>query len=397
MKNILLITSLYPSNDVKFLNNTSVCHYFAREWVKMGYNVRVIHSYRIYPWYYYPILKMASKYLAKTQATAILDKKLDNIYSYELDGVHVERIPIKKSRPHGKFRMDDIKLHCKEINDFLMSENFVPDVILGHFLTPSLYLVTELNKYYPKAQTVVSMHGKSTDNTNNGEYEELFAKLDYMGYRSHSIRKSYEAKYGERPYLMCPSGVPNTYIINEPKSFSDGIKNFIYVGSFMDRKHPVTVVRALAKTFGSKDYTITFVGEGVGKKDIIKAAKKYRCLERIRFTGHIPRVEVTKEMDMADVFIMVSENETFGLVYLEAMARGCIVIASKDEGMDGYIIDGVNGFLCNAGDSDNLSEIISKIRSMPLDSLNNISNQSLHTAKRMTDYNVAKEYIQVFK
>lgn len=397
MKNILLITSLYPSDDVNFLNNTSVCHYFAKEWVKMGYNVHVIHSYRIYPWYYYPILKLTSRYLAKTQASAILDKKLDNVYSYNLDGVHVDRIPIKKSRPHGEFFKSDVEIHCKEIHDYLVKRNFVPDIILGHFCTPSLYIVTELKKMYPKAKTAISMHGKGDEIVKNIAYKELFDKLDYLGYRSHSIRKSYEALYGNRPYLMCPSGVPSSYIVDKPRSFRNGIKNFIYVGSFIDRKHPVTIVEALAKSIGNQDYTITFVGEGLGKRKILKAAKKYNSLNRIFFTGHIPREQVTKEMDNADVFIMVSENETFGLVYLEAMARGCVVIASKNEGMDGYIIDGVNGFLCNAGDSDNLSNIISNLRNMPLKTIKGVSNQGILTARKMTDYNVAKEYIHVFE
>ena len=39
MKNILLITSLYPSDDIKLKNNTSVCHSFAKEWKALGYNV----------------------------------------------------------------------------------------------------------------------------------------------------------------------------------------------------------------------------------------------------------------------------------------------------------------------------------------------------------------------
>ena len=58
------------------------------------------------------------------------------------------------------------------------------------------------------------------------------------------------------------------------------------------------------------------------------------------------REEVIRQMDNHDVFVMISRNETFGLVYLEAMARGCITIASRNEGFDGVIEHGVNGFLC---------------------------------------------------
>lgn len=397
MKNILLITSLYPADDVKFLNNTSVCHYFSKEWVKLGHNVRVIFSYRIYPWYYYPVIKIMKKRLARTQAAAILDKRLTSPHHYEMDGVKVCRLPIYKSRPHGEFDAEEIDKHCEAIHKELLESCFVPDIILGHFVNPSLMIVNTMKDYYPQAQTVVSMHGQGLGMGYRLEYDRLFAKLDFIGYRSHSIRKAYESMYGKRPYLMCPSGVPEEYIVEKPKQFDGGLRNFIYVGSFMDRKHPTTIVEALAKAMGDKDYCLTFVGDGDGKANIYETAKRFGNVGKLRFTGRIPRNEVTKELDKADVFIMVSENETFGLVYLEAMSRGCITIASRNEGMDGYIRDGENGFLCKSGDAEELSEIIKRICNMHSRRLVSLSEESLATARSMTDKKVANDYIKVFE
>ena len=48
MKKILILSSIYPAPDIKIANNTNVVHYFAREWVKMGYDVRVVHNYPVY-------------------------------------------------------------------------------------------------------------------------------------------------------------------------------------------------------------------------------------------------------------------------------------------------------------------------------------------------------------
>ena len=42
MKKILVITNIYPAPDLE-KEDTPVVHFFAREWIKMGYNVRVIH------------------------------------------------------------------------------------------------------------------------------------------------------------------------------------------------------------------------------------------------------------------------------------------------------------------------------------------------------------------
>lgn len=397
MKNILLITSLYPSDDIKILNNTSVCHYFAKEWVQIGYDVRVVYCYRLYPWYYYPVLRLLRKYLAKTQSTAVLDKKLDKRYDYVLDDVKVSRLPIKITKPHGKFKSKVIENYCQHIFTLLDGEGFVPDIILGHFISPALDIVTKLKSYYSVAQTAVSLHGKGNKDVFDKSINDRLDRLDYIGYRSHSIRRAYESKYGKRPYLMCPSGVPEEYIVDEPHKFTNGIKNFIYVGSFMDRKHPATVVEALSDSFGDREYSITFVGNGAGKKNIIKTAVRCGNIDKIHFTGRIPREDVAKEMDKADVFIMVSEDETFGLVYLEAMSRGCIVIASSDEGMDGYIVDGENGFLCKAGDREDLAKTISKILNYNSSQLNAISSASLLTVRKMTDRKVAEDYIKTFE
>lgn len=396
MKNILLITSLYPSDDVKFLNNTAVCHYFAKEWVEMGYNVKVIHSYRIYPTYVYPLLKLMNKYLAKTQATAVLDKRLDSIHEYRMDGVSVVRIPIYKKRPHGEFTRIAIEQHCNDIHKILIRDNFIPDVILGHFVTPSLEIVTRLKDFYPMAKTAVSMHGKGDIRGFRMEDKLNFEKLNYMGYRSHAIRMAYESMYGSRPYLMCPSGVPEEYILTAPKDIYHSVQKFVYVGSFMDRKHPSTVVEALSKSLCNVEYTLTFVGDGDGRKKIENTARRFGNIDKIKFTGRIPREQVTAEMDKADVFIMVSENETFGLVYLEAMARGCIVVASKDEGMEGIIENGINGFLSKAGDADELAATIDYIKKLPIERLYEIAEAGRQTALRMTDKKVAKEYIDVF-
>ena len=52
-------------------------------------------------------------------------------------------------------------------------------------------------------------------------------------------------------------------------------------------------------------------------------------------------------MKNAQIFTLISDNETFGMVYIEAMLQGCLVIASKGGGFDGIIQDGINGFICN--------------------------------------------------
>ena len=386
---------MYPCDNIRILNNTSVCHYFAKEWREMGFNVRVIFCYHCYPDYFYPLLRIMAKTLANKSGVGVMTKNSKEIYNYELDGIKVSRIPIRKNRPGGSFPTKEIKRVTDEITETIRREGYVPDVILGHFLHPAIDLISRLKQHYPNALTAVSLHGKETAFEENTS--ELLKSIDYIGYRSFPIKDVFESFYGPHKYFMCPSGVPENYIIQHPRKFEKPAKNFIYVGSFMKRKYPSTLVPAIAHSYGDADFLITYVGDGNGKSLITKEAKKANCVNKVFFTGRLNRDDVKTQLDQADVFIMISRLETFGLVYLEAMARGCIVIASKDEGMEGIIQHGVNGFLCKAGDVGELSSIIDFIKNLSPKELSSISEAGRQTAISMTDKIVAKKYIESLK
>ena len=110
--------------------------------------------------------------------------------------------------------------------------------------------------------------------------------------------------------------------------------------------------------------------------------------------GRMQRQEIIPVLDQSDVFILISSHEVFGLVYIEAMARGCIVVASRGEGMEGVIEHGVNGFLCEAGNAEELASIIKQIQTLSDDERKLISDAAIATSLKLTDVVVAKDYIE---
>lgn len=109
------------------------------------------------------------------------------------------------------------------------------------------------------------------------------------------------------------------------------------------------------------------------------------------------RLEVQTYLRQNGIFVMISRDETFGLVYLEAMAAGCITIASKDEGFDGIIRDGINGFLCKSGDFEELALIVDKIKRMRESELLAISKAAMDTAYSLSEPQVAENYIKMIE
>ena len=98
-------------------------------------------------------------------------------------------------------------------------------------------------------------------------------------------------------------------------------------------------------------------------------------------------------MKEAECFVMVSAPEAFGLVYLEAMGKGLITIGTRDQGIDGVIVDGYNGFLCDAGNVEELAGIINKINALTPAERQAISFRAIQTVSELTDVKAAQKYM----
>ena len=166
------------------------------------------------------------------------------------------------------------------------------------------------------------------------------------------------------------------------------------MGEMIERKYPIQVIDALQKAYPEGNFELTYVGDGDLLNEIRNRVERDRLTEKVRVLGKIPRDNIKAEYDNADCMVMISKNEAYGLVYLEAMARGCITIASRNEGFDGVIKDGENGFLCKAGDANELAAIIHRINALTPAERQQISDNAIATARSLTDYKAAKRYIE---
>ena len=397
-KNILLLITMYPS---KLRISTPICHLFVKQWQKMGYDVRVVYFRSMFPAVYSSLARLFPKTAERFIGNqAELDTNYD-VVKYEHDGVKVMSPPIYKYIPHRGYPKSSVKKAKMQILEFLKEEGMTPDIIIGHFYNPQMELLSQLKKDFPKAKTCVVLHESSLDTVKLSyakNYQELFNSIDIVGYRSLPIRLAFEGQLNPKPKaFLAYSGVSEAFLSTAPEREwkSDPMRNFIYVGQFIKRKFPCEVTDALLSVYPEKDYHLTYVGREELLFDEVKQYVASKGAADITtFTGQIPRNAIIEHLDKSDCFIMISKAEVFGLVYLEAMARGCITIAAKNEGMQGIIEDGVNGFLCEAGNVDELASIIERINKMTATEKKQISDAGRKTAEEMSDYNVAKAYIE---
>lgn len=395
--NILVVTSIYPREDAaEGSTATKVVHYFVKEWEKLGHKVIVIHVPNRILYFTYFLPAGIREILKARTGNEFPDRSMLKIGEIPYDGVTVYRHPVFKLIPRS-LSNDSLVLRCADdVAAFLTKKSFAPDLIVGHWETPVIQLINDLCKRYTCKKSIV-FHGNAYADRYPDKMRELLKDYDAIGTRSLVSSKELQKTLGlnKRPFV-CYSGIPDSYVdIYKPDyaKFQYSICNFIYVGTLIARKNCDSLIKALARQKTEK-WHLDIVGDGAEKQNLKALAQELKVEGQITFHGKVPREKVIDLMQKAQCFVMNSRGEVFGLVYLEAMLANCITIASLKEGMDGIITSGKDGYLVNAGDIEELAEVISRIQSLNYEEAEAIAESGYKTACGFTDSAVAKRYLE---
>ncbi len=139
-----------------------------------------------------------------------------------------------------------------------------------------------------------------------------------------------------------------------------GEKLLVHVSNFRPVKRATEVVRIFhgLREQGLK-VRLLLVGDGPDRVPAEHLARSLGVHDDVRFLGKQEPVE--EILSIADVFLMPSGSETFGLAALEAMACEVPVVASRIGGLPELVVDGETGFLCPLGDVDAFIERTAEI------------------------------------
>lgn len=191
----------------------------------------------------------------------------------------------------------------------------------------------------------------------------------------------------ENKVFVAPSGV-NEKLLDETNhslltTHHSPIK-VLTCAHFKRRKNIDKVINACK---GLEGFELTVIGDGKERKSLEKIDKN------VIFTGRLPHDEVLSKMRDSDIFVLPSVGETFGMVYLEAMASGCITVCTKGDGIDGIIKNGENGFLV-APNSNNVKDTLLNIKNLSAEELKFLHTNSFNTIKEYTSSLCADRYLQ---
>jgi glycosyltransferase involved in cell wall biosynthesis len=153
-----------------------------------------------------------------------------------------------------------------------------------------------------------------------------------------------------RRYLVIPNGIDHremSGVLAGTITPRRSVMRIISVCNLWPVKGVDLVLRALAalRDRGVAEWEYVAVGGGPEAEPLRRLAGDLGIAGQVRFTGRLDHGDAMREVAAADIFCLPSRAETFGMVYLEAMACGKPVIASRGTGAEDLVVHGDTGFL----------------------------------------------------
>ncbi|RLB84647.1 MAG: hypothetical protein DRH26_19010 [Deltaproteobacteria bacterium] len=171
--------------------------------------------------------------------------------------------------------------------------------------------------------------------------------------------------------------------------------SILYIGRFDRRKGLEFLLEAFKLVVRKKPESRLYLG-GKGKElqRIKEIVRNYKIGSHVIFLGFVPEAQLNAWYNKAQIVILPSQFEGFGITLIEAMATGARVIGTNVDGIRSIIIDGKNGRLVDYGNVNHLSEIIHDLLEQNSRPMTNISNI---IRKEYDSRQVSRNYIKLLE
>ncbi len=254
-----------------------------------------------------------------------------------------------------------------------VAENESLDLLHVHYAIPhsiSAILARESIKSHRRLPVITTLHG--TDITLVGA-DRSYLPITKYGLEqsdgvtaiSNYLKQSTIEHFGfDRieviPNFVCPEDYKPKIDCELREAMSpDGAPVLVHVSNFRPVKRPVDCVEILARVLKKTKARLVMVGDGSERTNCIHRAKCLGVSDYCQFVGKQPNI--VDYLCASDVLLLPSEQESFGLAALEAMAVQVPVIASRVGGIPEVVEDGETGFLSPVGDVDKMADDVARL------------------------------------
>jgi len=194
--------------------------------------------------------------------------------------------------------------------------------------------------------------------------------------------------------LSCFNGEIDAFVMREELGIGDE-PLVVTASRLIKRKSPDLLISAFARVLKVvPDAKLVIAGSGREEDNLSRQIKGLNITNSVFMVGKLPKEKVAQLMAAADVFVLPSKMESFGLSLLEASAVGVPVVCSNAGGVPEVFQDGFNALLYPPGDDNAMAKAINcLIQDREL--AKTISANAVETASRFTWEMAAKQTLRV--
>lgn len=195
------------------------------------------------------------------------------------------------------------------------------------------------------------------DRVNNIGYKSLMAAKYIHKYSTASLQAAYIG-------LDIDKFSHTTDINWNNKLNLNGKKIILYIGLLEQRRNPLFLARILEKL--PSEYVLLVAGDGILKKELEKYISEHNLSERIKLLGKLKQEELPSLYKLANLFLLASNYEIYGMVLLESMYFGTPVISTMTAGSEILIENNKDGIIMYDGlNEDSWAKKIQEIVETP--------------------------------
>jgi L-malate glycosyltransferase len=250
------------------------------------------------------------------------------------------------------------------------------DLVHMHYAIPhaiSAYLAREMLKRERHLPVVTTLHG--TDITLVGRDPSFLPITQFGIEQSDAVTaiSNYLKEATEEAFCTgCSIEVIYNFIDadyyrrvpNEPVRRSlapNGEKIILHISTFRPVKRIMDCIEVMARIKGRARARLVMCGDGPERPEAEALAARLGVLDVVEFVGKQPQSQIRDYLSVADLLLLPSQTESFGLVALEAMACEVPVLATNVGGIPEVVEDGETGFLFEVGDVDRMAEAAMRV------------------------------------
>ena len=285
-----------------------------------------------------------------------------------IDNLAVHKRPLRYSRdPIAERKANILKSSVRNFKTY-MALHGKPDVIFHH----GIFDYTYISKHLSETFDLPIWYMENSPNIEEGvfpcanpfESDENRKKFVKNVDRRFAVTSGYVEKMErifQAPFELVPNVITDDFFVDNPEQRPTKPFVFCNVAIMDSRKRQDLIIQAFAEAFGGDDnYRLVIAGDGKLKQALVDLAAKLGVSAQVDVPGYLNRDEVKDLLDRSNVFVLASRAETFGVVVIEAMARGIPAISSDIDGTR-EIINSTNGILFEEGSKKGLTEALRKL------------------------------------